>query len=100
MKLRPKVKPGGWCWLIMATQVSAMDFWLIYKQKSTMSEVFGAALRHPLRRWPIILSWTILTLHLFSCIMPIWMTKLKHIDPIGIAARGLNHHFGYDIITK
>lgn len=51
-----------------------------------MSVVFGDALNHPIRRWPVTLAWGTLTAHLFGVFMPEW---IKPYDPIGYTARTL-----------
>lgn len=95
-----RIRAGGYAWIATATGVSFMDCLLIYKHKSTMSEVFGEALKHPLKRWPVIVAWTILTIHLFSCICPKWVLKLKKLDPMTILAEVLNKKWIDDKLAK
>jgi hypothetical protein len=58
-----KAKHG---WLGLVGYVIAVDGWLILKGRQTLSSAFYEAVRHPRRRWPVILAWAYLTLHLFG----------------------------------
>lgn len=51
-----------------------------------MSTVFGDALSHPIKRWPVIGTWGLLTAHLFANLLPI-PEGIKKYDPIGWAAK-------------
>jgi hypothetical protein len=84
-----KIRPGGWAWFGLAAGVAAVDFVLIETDHETMSEVFGDALKHPVHRWPVILVWAGLTLHLFGNLLPSWLRPLKKLDPISNLARAL-----------
>lgn len=85
------MRPPARAWLSLAGFVAAADAWLIYKANrtgdsyryATMSNAFGEALAHPKRRWYVIVSWGVLTAHLFGRFLPRWT---RHIDPIGLLA--------------
>jgi len=68
--------PATYAWAGLAFYVLAADVALIKSERLTMSSVFRDARYHPYKRWPVTLSWAVLTLHLF--------TKTKY-DPISIA---------------
>lgn len=82
-----KIRPGGRAWIELALFVSLRDSLLIYRKQATMSEVFGDALQHPIRRWPTVVSWCVITLHLFGCMIPEKLCFVKKFDPIGALAR-------------
>lgn len=67
--------------------VATADVLLIRSGKATMSEVFGDALRHPRKRWMVLVAWLVLSLHLFGNILPRAATPIKRLDPIGALAR-------------
>lgn len=87
-----KLKPSGLAWIGLVLYVTIIDILLLRlkKQKGypyrSMSEAFGEALRHPVKRLPIIISWVVLTLHLFGTLIPKRFSKLKNLDPIGFIA--------------
>lgn len=85
--MKHKIRPGGWAWIGLTGYVLVADGALIKSDNSTMSEVFGDALKHPRRRWPVMLAWSLLTLHLFGNLLPRWFEPLKKLDPIGWVAR-------------
>lgn len=85
-----KLRSGTKAWIGLTVYVIAADAALIRNRKETMSTVFGDALVHPLRRWPVILTWGILTAHLFSNLIPL-PESIKRYDPIGAAARLIAH---------
>ena len=81
-------RAGGWCWAGLFVLVAVADAVLIRTDRPTMSEVFGDALRHPLRRWPTTLVWGLLTIHLFTEFMPSRIRPfLARLDPLGNIAR-------------
>jgi len=87
-----KLKPSGLAWVGLVVYVTIIDI-LLLKMKQikgnpyrSMSEAFGEALKHPWKRWPIIISWSVLTLHLFGTFIPDKFTALKRFDPIGFVA--------------
>jgi hypothetical protein len=65
-------------WLGLVGFVIVSDAVLIKIKDRTMSSAFRDAIHHPRRRWPVSISWALLTLHLF--------TRTKY-DPISIAGR-------------
>lgn len=77
--MKTKVQPGGWAWIGLVVYVVIADALLIWRKKSSMSKVFNAATVHPVRRWPVIVAWGILTIHLFEHFFPRWLTR---IDPL------------------
>lgn len=91
-KYHLKIRPGGWCWIGVAVGVFIADAVLIETKHATMSEVFGDALKHPHRRWPVILAWGVLSLHLFGNLLPRIASPIKRLDPIGYLARLLTPH--------
>lgn len=83
-----RISPGGWGWIFLAVYVAFVDAWLIRHNKATLSEVFGYALEHPVRRLPVVSVWVFLTLHLFACFLPVrWRNRLGKYDPLHRAAR-------------
>lgn len=91
------MRPAGWAWIALAGYVAVVDSLLLRKHKKyglpycSMSEAFGDALRHPVRRWPVTTVWTILTLHLFGCLLPGPPGFWSAIDPISYLARAIDH---------
>jgi len=91
--MKPKLRPAGWCWLGLTVYVINADAFLIYNERAgrtnyyTMSSAFRDAVKHPRKRWPIILAWLALTLHLFDFIIPI---KIRQYDPLRMAGSGLS----------
>lgn len=86
------VRPSGYAWMGLAAYVAAVDILLLKAKKSrghpycSMSEGFGDALAHPIRRWLVIMVWAIVTLHLFGPVLP-GSDRLSKYDPIGRLAR-------------
>jgi len=86
----PRVRRGGWGWIGLAVYVAAVDVWLIRARRPTLSQVFGDALKHPARRWPVVVAWVAITLHLFGELIPPRLrSALSPIDPIGALARAI-----------
>lgn len=86
----PKIRAGGWAWLGLTGYVTLSDAALIRGGKPTMSRVFGDSLEHPVRRWPVMVVWGALTVHLFSNVFPVRARKaLRVVDPIHYIARAL-----------
>ena len=87
-----RLKPSGFAWVGLVAYVTVIDIVLLKMKQSkgypyrSMSEAFGEALKHPWKRWPIIISWFVLTLHLFGTFIPNKFQKLKKLDPIGWVA--------------
>lgn len=68
--------------------IIVIDSVLIRTNNPTLSEVFGDALKHPIKRWPVIVTWGLVTSHLFGEMMPEPLrSKLGPYDPIGYVAR-------------
>ncbi len=88
-----RLRPGGWAWVGLAFYVTIVDVVLIkLHQKhgqpyTSMSEVFGDGVKHPINRWPLMLTWTLITLHLFGHLIPDRFSAFKKLDPIGFLAR-------------
>lgn len=80
-------RPGFYAWMGMIGFAGFADYWLIRHGDATMSAVWGDAIAHPARRWPLLLGWVILTLHLFGRILPGSLQPLSKYDPIGLLAR-------------
>lgn len=86
------MRPPARAWVTLAVFVTAADAWLIYRSNktkdttkyATMSTAFGDALKHPKRRWYVMVSWVVLTAHLFGVFLLQWM---KNLDPIGALAK-------------
>jgi len=87
-----KLKPSGMAWAGLVVYVTMIDIFLLkMKQKKgypyrSMSEAFGEALNHPVKRFPIIFSWAVLTLHLFGTFIPEKFYRIKKLDLIGFIA--------------
>ncbi len=62
----------------MASGILSYDVWAIATGRPTMTQVFGEALEHPLRRWPTTLAWSLTTAHLFGRYLP---ERLHKYDP-------------------
>lgn len=67
--MRP-LSPGGKAWIGLSCYVIGADIYLIATRNKTMSSVFGDALNHPIRRWPVLVTWGFLTLHLNKAVLP------------------------------
>lgn len=84
-KKQNKISPAGWCWGGLVGYVLIADSFLIKKSKSgqthyyTMSTAFRESLAHPIKRWPIMMLWGLLTFHLFDFFFP---DKVKQYEPI------------------
>lgn len=53
---------------MLAAGIAAYDLFLIASGVPTLSESFATAVRNPVRRWPTVCSWAIVSAHLFSAI--------------------------------
>ena len=93
-----RLKPAGWCWFgLMIYVVSADTFLLVQEFNNkenyyTMSSSFRYALKHPLRRWPLIVMWLILTFHLFDFFFP---ERVRKFEPIGAIGRTSAKHISF-----
>lgn len=59
---------AGWGWTGLAAYVLGYDSWATKTQRDTMTEVFRRASKHPLRRWPVVLTVGMVVSHLFGWI--------------------------------
>lgn len=83
-----RLRPGGRAWGELALFIAVRDVWLVRNGELSMSEVFGNALKHPIKRWPVIAVWVVVTLHLFGELLPPFLRRrLAPFDPIGALAR-------------
>lgn len=61
-----KVTSGSKAWAGLAAYIVSYDIYAISRKKDTLSMAFYEALKHPVKRWPVILIWTYITVHLFK----------------------------------
>lgn len=59
---------GDTAWAGLLLYVVAYDAWAMLQGRETLSASYYRALQHPIRRWPTLLLWLVLTLHLFHII--------------------------------
>lgn len=79
MRFRPAIIG----WSAIAAWVAVYDPWAIRNGHRTLSEAFGDALRHPIKKWPVLAIWGYLTLHLFGILLPKPIrTALTPLDPL------------------
>jgi len=68
---------GDRAWLALALYVVAYDTWaLTQPNHDTLSCSFNRALQHPIRRWPTLVLWASLTVHLLD-LVPSRLNPLK-----------------------
>ena len=85
-----KLRPAGRAWLGLVIYVIAADSYLIIQERRgnvryyTMSSGFRDALKHPIKRWWMILIWIFLTFHLFDFFFP---EPIRKFEPIGVSGR-------------
>jgi hypothetical protein len=84
-----KLRPGGWAWIGLGVGIASADYWLLRNGHDPMSAVFGDAIQHPIKRWPVVAAWTYITLHLFGRWLP-KRFKLYRLDPLGLAANHIH----------
>jgi hypothetical protein len=81
-------RPSHMAWIGLFFYVFGVDILLIRKKKShgepycSMSETFETMLEHPVKKWPVTISWIFLTIHLFQTLIPKKISWIKKIDPI------------------
>lgn len=75
-----KLAFGTKLWLSLVGLIVGADFYALWTGKETFTEALGRALENPKRRWLVILSWSIVTKHLFA------NRYFKYLDPIGVLA--------------
>ena len=66
---------GTWGWAALAGYIAAYDTWALKTGRETLSSAFGRSLRHPIKRWPTLLLYGIVSLHLFNR-LPEWLDPL------------------------
>lgn len=69
-------------WLVLAGFICAYDAYLIVNGHPTLSTRAAQAMRHPVRRWPVLAAWGYLSLHLSG-----WLSETR--DPLARVARVL-----------
>lgn len=67
-------------WVGLVVYIFVFDVFLLITGRKTMTEVWEDAMRHPGKRWLIILAWGFTTKHLFFR----WL--LPWLDPFGAIA--------------
>lgn len=75
---KPSLKGGTLGWLILATFVTAWDVFA----DETLSTAFWRAMQDPKKRWPVIVAWLYITVHLFH-ILPDRFDPLRRLDMFG-----------------
>jgi hypothetical protein len=92
-----RMRPAGRAWLGLSAYVIGVDSYLIYKETRqqegycTMSTAFEDALRHPVRRWPVVAAWGLLTVHLFDSVIPV---NVRKYEPIGVLGKKVGRYIG------
>lgn len=66
---------GGWGWALLAGYIGLYDTWALTTGRETLSSAFGRAARHPVKRWPTLAVYLVITLHLFGR-LPGWLDPL------------------------
>jgi len=61
-----RITPGGAAWLGLTAYVVGYDGFAVATRRDTMSTAFSSAVRHPRKRWPVVLAWGFITGHLFG----------------------------------
>lgn len=61
-----RLTPGGQAWIGLVIYIAAYDLWATRTGRDTLSMAFYNSIRHPVRRWPVIVIWSYLTAHLFK----------------------------------
>lgn len=64
----PYLSEGGLAWVGLVLYIVCYDCWAASQGRETLSTAFYRALRHPVRRWPVIVAWSYITGHLFKLI--------------------------------
>jgi len=59
---------GAKGWLGLVLYIVGVDLYAFYTKKDTLSMAFFESIRHPVKRWPVILAWFGITFHLFHWI--------------------------------
>jgi len=75
-------------WIGLTSYVVIYDTLAIHYDWPTLSNIFGDALDHPIKRWPVLVVWGALTLHLFAALLPAPVRRtLAPYDPLGRMAQ-------------
>lgn len=53
-------------WLLLAGAVVIIDAVALRTSRSTLTSAFRGALRHPVRRWPVLAAWALVSSHLLA----------------------------------
>lgn len=53
-------------WIFLTGYVIGYDVWALKNHQPTLTADLRSSLRHPAKRWPVILAWMLLTFHLFG----------------------------------
>lgn len=57
---------GERAWVGLVLYIVGYDVWAARNGRETLSMAFYNAIRHPIRRWPVIALWSYITAHLFK----------------------------------
>ena len=60
------ISHGDIAWIGLAAYIAAYDGYAVLTKNDTMSMSFYRALKSPKRRWPTVLVWSYITIHLFK----------------------------------
>ncbi len=77
-------KPASIAWAGLVGYVVTADVVLVtFERKGaerfgTMSAAFRDSLAHPIKRWPVIVAWGLLTFHLFDFFFP---ERVRRVEP-------------------
>lgn len=66
---------GAWGWTLLAGYIGIYDTWALTTGRETLSSAFGRTMRHPAKRWPTLVVYIVITLHLFDR-LPTWLDPL------------------------
>lgn len=64
----PRSTCGDKAWFGLVAYIITYDIWAAVTKKETLSTSFYNSLKHPIRKWPVILVWSYITAHLFKLI--------------------------------
>jgi hypothetical protein len=79
-----KISPAGKAWVGLALFVILADYLLVRNGHDTMSTAFGRAILDPQRRWPVLIAWAYLTIHLNANLLNRFgAERFKRYDPLG-----------------
>lgn len=66
------MRSGTKAWIGLTVYVAGYDLWAAVRGEETLSTAFYRAVRHPVRRFPLVLLWAYLTAHLFHLLPDRW----------------------------